>query len=62
MKICIIGGGITGLSAGYKLSKSGHQVSIFESGSFLGGQASTIKIEDFEIEKAYHHLFALILL
>ncbi|MBA47367.1 MAG: hypothetical protein CL893_04680 [Dehalococcoidia bacterium] len=58
MKICIIGGGITGLSAGYKLSKSGHQVSIFESGSFLGGQASTIKIEDFEIEKAYHHLFA----
>ena len=52
MKICIIGGGITGLSAGYKLSKSGHQVSIFESGSFLGGQASTIKIEDFEIEKA----------
>ena len=58
MRICIIGGGITGLSAGYKLSKLGHKISIFESGSFLGGQASTIKIEDFEIEKAYHHLFA----
>jgi protoporphyrinogen oxidase len=57
MKICIIGGGITGLSAGYKLSKLGHNVSIFESGSFLGGQASTIKFDDFEIEKAYHHLF-----
>ena len=57
MKICIIGAGITGLSAGYKLSKLGHEVSIFETSSFAGGQASTIKFKNFEIEKAYHHLF-----
>ncbi|MAU23817.1 MAG: NAD(P)/FAD-dependent oxidoreductase [Dehalococcoidia bacterium] len=58
MNICIIGAGITGLAAGHKLSKLGHKVSIFESASFSGGQASTIKIDNFEIEKAYHHLFA----
>ena len=57
MKICIIGAGITGLSAAYNLSKIGHEVSIYESSPFAGGQASTIKIDDFEIEKAYHHLF-----
>ena len=57
MKICIVGAGITGLSAGYKLSKLGHEISIFESNSFSGGQASTIQFKNFEIEKAYHHLF-----
>ena len=57
MKICIIGAGITGLTTGYKLSKLGHDVEIFESASFSGGQASTINFENFEIEKAYHHLF-----
>jgi|TARA_B110000263_G_scaffold182574_1_gene160182 protoporphyrinogen oxidase len=57
MKICIIGAGITGLSSAYKLSTLGHEVKIFESNSFSGGQASTVKIDDFEIEKAYHHLF-----
>lgn len=57
MKICIIGAGITGLASAYKLSKLGHEVKIFESSPFSGGQASTIKINDFEIEKAYHHLF-----
>ena len=57
MKICIIGAGIAGLSAAYNLSKIGHEVSIYESSPFAGGQASTIKIDDFEIEKAYHHLF-----
>ena len=54
MKICIIGAGIAGLSAAYNLSKIGHEVSIYESSPFAGGQASTIKINDFEIEKAYH--------
>ena len=57
MKICIIGAGITGLTTGYKLSKLGHEVEIFESASFSGGQASTINLENFEIEKAYPHLF-----
>ena len=57
MKICIIGGGITGLSSAYKLATLGHDVKIFEASSFSGGQASTLKIKNFEIEKAYHHLF-----
>lgn len=30
MRVAIIGGGITGLTADYRLAKSGHQVTIFE--------------------------------
>lgn len=33
-KIAVIGGGVTGLSTAWQLSKSGHQVSVFESDHF----------------------------
>lgn len=60
MKIAIIGGGITGLTAGYFLSKKNHQITIFEKSSFLGGLASGFKQSDWSwyLEYAYHHLFA----
>lgn len=57
MKIGIIGGGATGLAAGYRLSKNGHRVEIFERASFLGGQASTFEVGGVRLEKGYHHLF-----
>jgi protoporphyrinogen oxidase len=59
MKIAIIGGGFTGLSAAYKLSKLGHTVTVFERESFLGGLAYGFKEKewDWHLEAAYHHLF-----
>ncbi len=57
MKIIIIGGGITGLAAGYYLSKKGYMVELFESSYFLGGQASAINLDGNDIERAYHHIF-----
>jgi len=57
MNTVIIGGGITGLVAAYKLSKKGFKVTVFESAYFLGGQASIINIGGNKIERGYHHLF-----
>jgi protoporphyrinogen oxidase len=60
MKIAILGGGITGLTAGYYLSKKGHQVTIMEKGEVLGGLAAGFKQKEWDwyLERAYHHLFA----
>jgi protoporphyrinogen oxidase len=56
-KIAIIGGGITGLVAGYRLLQKGHKVTIFEKGDSLGGLLGGFKIEGTNLEKAYHHIF-----
>lgn len=56
-KIAIIGGGLTGLVAGYELSKKGYKVTIFEKEDFLGGLASGFKINGTNLEKVYHHIF-----
>ena len=59
MKIAIIGGGLTGLSAAYQLSKKGHTVTIFEKEKYLGGLAYGFKKPTWKwhLEAAYHHLF-----
>jgi len=60
MKIAILGGGITGLTAGYYLAKKDYQVTIMEKGAVLGGLAAGFKEDnwDWYLERAYHHLFA----
>ncbi len=59
MKIAIIGAGFTGLSAGFKLSEKGNEVTIFESNSFPGGLAIGFKEKKWKwsLEEHYHHLF-----
>lgn len=59
MKIAIIGAGFTGLAAGLKLLKAGHQVTIFEKDSFPGGLAVGFKNSKWQwpLEKHYHHCF-----
>lgn len=59
MRIAIIGGGITGLTAAYELSHAGHAVTVFEKEPYLGGLAYGFKESgwDWHIEAAYHHLF-----
>ena len=54
MKVAIIGGGIIGLTLGYSLIKEGHNVTILEKNSQAGGQARSLKINDFTIERYYH--------
>ena len=57
MKIAIIGGGFTGLTAAYELGKQGHQAFVFERMAELGGLASTFEIEGTHLERGYHHWF-----
>src|SRR3989344_5724234 len=59
MKIAIIGAGFTGLSAGFRLAKSGHSVTIFEKEGIPGGLAVGFKAQkwNWNVEKHYHHWF-----
>lgn len=57
MRIAIIGGGITGLTAAYDLLKRRYDVTLFEK-SKLGGLAGCFKLDDIFLEKYYHHFFS----
>ncbi len=60
MKIAVLGGGVTGLTAAFYLSKKNHKITIFEKEQILGGLAVGFKTNnwDWYLERAYHHLFA----
>lgn len=58
MKIGIIGGGITGLTAALELLKKGYEVTVIEYESYWGGLSSAFEIlPGVFIERYYHHLF-----
>jgi len=59
MKIAVLGGGLTGLTASYYLAKKNHKVNLFEKEKVLGGLASGFKQKnwDWYLERSYHHLF-----
>lgn len=59
MEIAIIGAGFTGLTAGLKLAKAGHKVTIFEKENLPGGLAVGFKDPKWKwsLEKHYHHWF-----
>lgn len=57
LKIAIVGAGLTGLVAGYELSKKGHGVTIYEKNDDIGGLMGGFAIGNTSLEKAYHHIF-----
>ncbi len=44
MKIAIVGSGISGLVSAWSLHHAGHEVTIFEAGSYIGGHTNTIAV------------------
>ncbi len=58
MKVGIVGGGIAGLTAAYRLTQKGQEVVLFEARPQLGGQAGTFDIGGNRLEVFYHHLFS----
>jgi protoporphyrinogen oxidase len=55
--IAVIGGGVTGLVAAYRLLQQGHKVHIFEAGPNVGGLLTTFDPGGDRLERFYHHLF-----
>ncbi|WP_338737630.1 NAD(P)/FAD-dependent oxidoreductase [Haloplanus salilacus] len=54
--IHVVGGGIAGLAAAYRLQRHGHEVTVLEAGDDLGGLAATYETAGDDIEQFYHHL------
>ena len=54
--IAVVGGGIAGLAAAYRLQTHGHEVQVFEASEDLGGLAAVYETAGDPIEKFYHHL------
>ena len=54
--IGIVGGGIAGLAAAYRLQQRGHDVQVFEATDQIGGLAAVYETPGDDIEKFYHHL------
>ena len=55
--IAVIGGGITGLTAAYRLAQRGYQGHPLGARGLLGGQANAFPVAGTAIERFYHHLF-----
>ena len=56
-RIAIVGGGFTGLTAAYRLSGEGAQVTVFEASDTLGGLAAGFELAGCHVEQAYHFLY-----
>jgi protoporphyrinogen oxidase len=58
VRVAVIGAGVAGLVAAYRLGREGHSCDVYERWPGLGGQAATIDVgDDVLVERYYHHLF-----
>jgi protoporphyrinogen oxidase len=58
VRVAVLGAGMAGLVAAYRLTKAGYGCDVYERWPGLGGQAATIDTGDgVLVERYYHHLF-----
>ncbi|MDZ4278743.1 MAG: NAD(P)/FAD-dependent oxidoreductase [Dehalococcoidia bacterium] len=58
MNVAVIGGGVAGMAAAYRLIQGDHRVSLYEVSPFLGGLVRTFEVGGGRLESFYHHLFS----
>jgi protoporphyrinogen oxidase len=56
-RVCVIGAGITGLTAAYRLACAGYLVTVIECTMVPGGMVSSFSMGWEKIEHIYHHIF-----
>jgi protoporphyrinogen oxidase len=54
--IHVVGGGIAGLAAAYRLQQRGYEATVLEASDDLGGLAATYPTAGDDVERFYHHL------
>jgi len=54
--IHVVGGGIAGLAAAYRLQQHGYEATVLEASDDVGGLAATYPTAGDDVEKFYHHL------
>jgi protoporphyrinogen oxidase len=58
MRVAVIGAGMTGLVAAYRIGGHGHSCDVYERWPGLGGQVATLDVGGSQpLERYYHHLF-----
>ncbi len=55
--VCVIGGGMTGLTTAYRLTRAGYRVTVVEQNPQPGGMLSTFEMGGSRLEHLYHHIF-----
>src|SRR5262249_17643516 len=45
MNVAIVGSGISGLTAAYRLHQKGHDITVYEANDYYGGHTATVDIE-----------------
>jgi len=55
--VVVIGGGITGLVAGYELARLGFPVTVLEKDEAVGGITGSFEVNGSRVDKFYHHFF-----
>ena len=48
--IAVVGGGLTGLTAAWRLQRAGHRVTVFEKAPQVGGAIVTLERDDWLVE------------
>jgi protoporphyrinogen oxidase len=57
LRVAIVGGGVAGLTASYRLLQAGHDVALYEAAPELGGLVRTFDAGGEPLEAFYHHIF-----
>ncbi len=58
MRVAVVGGGVAGMAAAYRLMQGGHTVRLFEASPYMGGLVRTFDVGGGRLEAFYHHLFS----
>ncbi len=58
MKVCVIGGGVAGMTTAYRLMQGGHEVALYEASPSSAASSARSRSAASKLEAYYHHIFS----